>query len=85
MIGAGVMGRTLLRGVDGFGLIAKSQVGGRRRRRRLAERASAELGVPVEVEYEHRLKNTGMLVARSRRRRGRCSRICGRAGCLRTR
>ncbi len=62
-IGAGVMGRTLLRGLLDSGLMAKSQdYGARRKTEATCEKASAELGVPVEVEYEHRLKNTGMLL-----------------------
>jgi pyrroline-5-carboxylate reductase len=62
VIGAGVMGRTLLRGLLDSGLIAKSQAWGSAKTEQTCEAAAKELGVPVEVEYEHRLKNTGMLL-----------------------
>ncbi|MEO5924211.1 MAG: pyrroline-5-carboxylate reductase [Bryobacteraceae bacterium] len=62
VIGAGVMGRTLLKGLLDSGLIGKSQAWGSAKTEATCERASKELGVPVEVEYEHRLKNTGMLL-----------------------
>jgi pyrroline-5-carboxylate reductase len=62
VIGAGVMGRTLLRGLLDSGLIAKSQAWGSAKTEATCESAAKELGIPVEVEYEHRLKNTGMLL-----------------------
>jgi pyrroline-5-carboxylate reductase len=62
IIGAGVMGRTLLRGLLDSGLIGKSQAWGSAKTEGTCETAGRELGVPVEVEYEHRLKNTGMLL-----------------------
>jgi len=62
IIGAGVMGRTLLRGLLDSGLIAKSQAWGSAKTESTCETAARELGVPVEIEYEHRLRNTGMLL-----------------------
>ena len=62
VIGAGVMGRTLLRGLLDSGLIAKSQAWASAKTESTCETAARELGVPVEVEYEHRLKNTGLLL-----------------------
>jgi pyrroline-5-carboxylate reductase len=62
VIGAGVMGRTLFRGLLDSGLISKAQAWGSARTEATCEVAARELGVPVEVEYEHRLKNTGMLL-----------------------
>ncbi len=62
IIGAGVMGRTLLRGLLDSGLIAKSQAWGSAKTESTCDTAARELGVPVEIEYEHRLRNTGMLL-----------------------
>lgn len=62
IIGCGVMGRTLLRGLLDSGLIAKSQAWGSAKTDATCLTAARELGVPVEVEYERRLRNTGMLL-----------------------
>ena len=62
ILGAGVMGRTLLRGLLDSGLISKSQAWGSAKTESTCQSAARELGVPVEIEYEHRLRNTGMLL-----------------------
>jgi pyrroline-5-carboxylate reductase len=62
VIGAGVMGRTLLRGLLDSGRVTKAQAWGSAKTEATCESASKELGIPVEVEYEHRLRNTGMLL-----------------------
>lgn len=62
VIGCGVMGRTLLRGLLDSGLITKSQAWGSAKTEATCESAAKELGIPVEVAYEQRLKNTSMLL-----------------------
>lgn len=62
IIGAGVMGRTLLRGLLDSGSIAKPQAWGTAKTDGTCESASKELGVPIEVEYERRLRSSGMLL-----------------------
>lgn len=62
VIGAGVMGRTLLHGLLDSGLVTKSQAWASAKTEATCENAARALGVPVEVDYEHRLKNTGMLL-----------------------
>lgn len=62
VIGCGVMGRTLLRGLLDSGLITKAQAWGSAKTEATCESAAKELGIPVEVAYEHRLKNTSMLL-----------------------
>lgn len=62
VIGAGVMGRTLLRGLLDSGLVPKSQAWASAKTEATCVSASRELGVPVETEYQRRLKNAGLLL-----------------------
>jgi pyrroline-5-carboxylate reductase len=62
VIGCGVMGRTLLRGLLDSGLISKTQAWATAKTETTCAAAAKELGIPVETEYEHRLKNAGMLL-----------------------
>jgi pyrroline-5-carboxylate reductase len=62
VIGCGVMGRTLLRGLLDSGLISKTQAWATAKTETTCAAAAKELGIPVETAYEHRLKNAGMLL-----------------------
>lgn len=62
VIGAGVMGRTLLKGLLDSGNISKAQAWASAKTDSTCQLASRELGVPVEIDYADRLNNAGMLL-----------------------
>lgn len=62
VIGAGVMGRTLLKGLLDSGSIPKSQAWASAKTEKTCKTAASELGVPVEIDYADRLKSAGMLL-----------------------
>jgi pyrroline-5-carboxylate reductase len=62
VIGAGVMGRTLIQGLLESGAITREQVWASARTESTCERAAAALGIPVEVGYRHRVPGAGMIL-----------------------
>jgi pyrroline-5-carboxylate reductase len=62
VIGAGVMGRTLLRGLLESGAIAREDAWAAARSQSSCAAAAAELGVPVVQDFGGRLPQTGMIL-----------------------
>lgn len=62
VIGAGVMGRTLLRGLLESGAITSDQAWASAKTKLTCEAAAEELGVPVEVESRGRVSHAGMIL-----------------------
>ena len=62
VIGAGVMGQTLIRGLLASGLIAKDRVWAGDKNAATCEAASRELGIPVEVDYQARVPTADLIL-----------------------
>jgi pyrroline-5-carboxylate reductase len=62
VIGAGVMGRTLLKGLIDSGAIAPEQAWASAKTELTCRAASEELGIPVSVDYRDRIANAGMIL-----------------------
>jgi pyrroline-5-carboxylate reductase len=62
VIGAGVMGHTLIRGLLESGAILREQVWATARTETTCEKVAAALGIPVEVAYQHRVPGAGMIL-----------------------
>jgi pyrroline-5-carboxylate reductase len=62
VIGAGVMGRTLIRGLLASGIIARERVWAGDKHTAVCEAAGVELGVPVETEYQSRVATAGVIL-----------------------
>jgi pyrroline-5-carboxylate reductase len=62
VIGAGVMGRTLLKGLLDSGSISKTQAWASAKTETTCKFAAQELGVAVEIDYADRLHDVGMLL-----------------------
>ena len=62
VIGAGVMGRTLLRGLLESGTIAREQAWASAKTKLTCEAAAQELGVPVEVDSRDRIAGADMIL-----------------------
>lgn len=62
MIGVGVMGRAILRGLLNAGALTPDQAWGTSRSAQTCATTSAELGVPVERDIAHRLASADVLV-----------------------
>src|SRR5215470_7101095 len=62
VIGAGVMGQTLLGGLLESGAITAKQAWGSSKTETTCESASAKLGIPVEADYRKRLHDAGMIL-----------------------
>ena len=62
VIGAGVMGHTLIKGLIDSGAIARDQIWATARTETTCTKAAAELGIPVEVNYQHRVPGAGMIL-----------------------
>jgi pyrroline-5-carboxylate reductase len=62
VIGAGVMGHTLIQGLLESGAIAREQMWATARTEATCEKAAATLGIPVEVGYQHRVPGAGMIL-----------------------
>jgi len=62
VIGAGVMGQTLLRGMLDQQLVQPDQVWATSRTQSSCDRVAASLGIAVERDYRHRLANAGILI-----------------------
>ncbi len=62
VMGAGVMGQTLIRGIVASGLIPKERVWAGDKNPVTCERAAQELGVPVEVDFQHRVASADVIL-----------------------
>lgn len=62
VIGAGVMGRTLLKGLLDSGTLPREQAWASAKTTATCEAAAVELGVPVEVNAEARVPSAGILL-----------------------
>src|SRR5262245_24466345 len=62
VIGAGVMGRTLLQGLLESGAITREQAWASAKTKVTCEAAEAELGIPVEVDSRNRIPDAGMIL-----------------------
>jgi len=56
------MGHTLIKGLIESGAIAREQMWASARTETTCEKASAALGIPVEVSYQHRVPGAGMIL-----------------------
>lgn len=62
VIGAGVMGRTLLKGLIESGAISRDEAWASAKTRLTCEAAAGELGIPVEVDPGERVGGAGMIL-----------------------
>jgi pyrroline-5-carboxylate reductase len=62
VVGAGVMGRTLLKGLIESGAIARERAWASAKTRLTCEAAAEELGIPVETDYRERVAGAGMIL-----------------------
>jgi pyrroline-5-carboxylate reductase len=62
VVGAGVMGHTLIQGLLESGAITREQIWATARTETTCEKAAAALGIPVEVGYQHRVPGAGMIL-----------------------
>jgi len=60
--GAGVMGRTLIRGLLASGLIEPTRLWAGDKNTAACEAATAELGIPVEVDYQDRVPTADLVL-----------------------
>ncbi len=62
VIGAGVMGQTLLRGLLQCGLVDRSQAWAAARTEDSCQKVSTALGIPVEMDYRARVPSTAVML-----------------------
>lgn len=62
VIGAGVMGQTLIRGMISSGVIAKDQIWAGDKHSAAGAKAAEALAVPVETEFQHRVPTADILL-----------------------
>jgi pyrroline-5-carboxylate reductase len=62
VLGAGVMGQTLIRGIIASGLIPKDRVWAGDKNAATCERAGKELEVPVEIDFQHRVATADVIL-----------------------
>lgn len=62
VIGAGVMGRTLARGILASGLIPQERMWAGDKHASVCQSAAQELGIPVELDYRHRIPTVDLLL-----------------------
>ena len=62
VIGAGVMGRTLLQGLFDSGAISREQAWASAKTQSTCDEASTELGIPVVTDYRSRVVDAGMIL-----------------------
>jgi pyrroline-5-carboxylate reductase len=62
VIGAGVMGQTLIQGLLESGTITCDQAWGSAKTETTCESAAGKLGIPVEVDYRKRVAQAGMIL-----------------------
>lgn len=62
VIGTGVMGRTILKGLLNSGALTRDRAWGTARTAASCESATRELAIPVESNFAHRVKTAGIIV-----------------------
>jgi pyrroline-5-carboxylate reductase len=62
VIGAGVMGQTLIRGLLRGGLIPRSRIWAGDKNSATCETATAELGIPVEADFQERVPTADLIL-----------------------
>jgi pyrroline-5-carboxylate reductase len=62
IVGAGVMGQTLARGLMTSGLIARERMWAGDKSAAACETAGQELGIPVEVDFQHRVPTADLIL-----------------------
>ncbi|MDZ7639416.1 MAG: pyrroline-5-carboxylate reductase [Bryobacterales bacterium] len=62
VVGAGVMGQTLLKGLLASGLVDARQIWAAAKSEESCQRVSASLGIPVERDYRARVPSAGVLL-----------------------
>jgi pyrroline-5-carboxylate reductase len=62
VIGAGVMGQTLIRGLLASGLIPRERIWAGEKHTEAAEHGSKALGIPVEVDYQVRIPTADLIL-----------------------
>jgi pyrroline-5-carboxylate reductase len=62
VIGAGVMGRTLIKGLFKSGVVHRSQIWAAARTEKTCLEASGELQIPTEISYKHRVAEAELLL-----------------------
>ena len=62
VVGAGVMGRTLVRGLLASGLIAREQLWAGDKNGTACESAGQELGIPVDLDYQARVPTADLIL-----------------------
>ena len=62
VIGAGVMGRTLIQGLLESGAVSKAQVWACAKTQATCDKVAAELEIPVEVAYDARVPQAGLIL-----------------------
>ena len=62
VVGAGVMGRTLLKGLLQSGTLVPEQAWASAKTQATCEKVADELGIPVELDYRGRIANADMIV-----------------------
>jgi pyrroline-5-carboxylate reductase len=62
VIGAGVMGRTILRGLFDSGVLSREQAWASSRSKETCESAAAELGIAVDTEIASRVPTAGLIL-----------------------
>src|SRR5581483_7910431 len=62
VIGAGVMGRTLIRGLLDSGAVSREQIWASAKSQASCEEAAEELGIPVEADFKGRVPGSGLIL-----------------------
>lgn len=62
VVGAGVMGRTLIRGLLASGLIGRERIWAGDKNNSACEEASTALEIPVETDYQARVPSAGLIL-----------------------
>ena len=62
VVGAGVMGQTLIRGLLSSGLVSRERLWAGDKSSALCESAAQELGIPVETDYQSRLATADLIL-----------------------
>jgi pyrroline-5-carboxylate reductase len=62
VIGAGVMGQTLIRGLVASGLIARARLWAGDKNATVCQLAAQELRIPVEVDYQKRVPTADLIL-----------------------
>src|ERR1700733_12601900 len=62
VVGAGVMGQTLIRGLISSGVISKDRVWAGDKNSEACAKVAEALGVPVETDFQHRVPTSDLIL-----------------------